>query len=73
VRFRRRGFPPKPVKVGETYEVEITETGARGDGIARIKNFVVFVPGTKKGDKLRIEIKDVRRRFAIAERVGEEG
>jgi len=68
-RFRR--FPPKPVKVGEHYGVEITEVGARGDGIARVKNFVIFVPGTKKGDKLRIEIKEVRTRFAIGERAEE--
>ena len=71
-RFERRSFRfgsrfPKPVKVGEEYDVEITEVGSRGDGITRIKNFVVFVSGTKKGDKKRIKIKEVRRRFAIAE------
>jgi len=67
--FRRRfgGNAPKPVKVGEEYDVEITETGSKGDGIARIKNFVVFVPGSKKGDKKHIKIKEVRNKFAIGE------
>jgi predicted RNA-binding protein with TRAM domain len=59
-----------PVKVGEEYDVEITEVGSRGDGIARIQNFVVFVAGTKKGDKVRIKITDIRGRSAIGEVVG---
>ncbi|MEM5801944.1 MAG: TRAM domain-containing protein [Candidatus Aenigmatarchaeota archaeon] len=81
VRFERKNFggkfghrrevsgAPRPVKVGEEYDVEITETGSRGDGIARIKNFVVFVNGTKRGEKVHIKITDVRRRFAIGQKV----
>ncbi len=71
-RFERnfRGFE-KPVKEGEEYDVEIKEVGSRGDGIARVKNFVIFVPNTKKGDKCRIKINQVSRRFAIGERVKE--
>lgn len=68
-----RGFErefEKPVKMGETYDVEIKEEGSRGDGIARVKNFVIFVPDAKKGDKCKIKITQVRRRFAIAEKVG---
>jgi len=61
----------KPVKLGKTYDVEIREVGSRGDGIARINNFVVFVANTKKGDKCKIKINEVRRRFAIGEKVGE--
>ncbi len=72
-RFRDRGFErfEKPVKVGETYDVEINETGSKGDGIARVKNFVVFVANAKKGDKCKIKITEVARRFAIGEKVGE--
>ena len=61
---------PKPVKVGEEYDVEISEVGSRGDGIARIKNFVVFVSGAKMGEKIKVKITDVRGRFATAEKVG---
>ncbi len=76
-RFERRGFKrfgqrvdlPKPIKVGEEYDVEINEVGSRGDGIARIKNFVVFVSDTKKGEKAHIKIKEVRNRFAIGEKI----
>ena len=65
-----RGDFEKPVKLGETYDVEINEVGSRGDGIARVKNFVVFVSDTKKGDKCKIKITQVSRRFAIGEKVG---
>jgi len=58
---------PRPVKVGEEYDVEITEIGSKGDGIARIRNFVVFVPGSKKGEKRHIRIREVRSKFAIGE------
>jgi predicted RNA-binding protein with TRAM domain len=66
--FRERVDIPKPVKVGEEYDVEISEVGNRGDGIARIKNFVVFVNGVKQGEKAHIKIKEVRDRFAIGEK-----
>ncbi len=61
----------QPVKKGEEYDVEITEVGSKGDGIARVKNFVVFVKDTKKGEKAHIKITDVKRRFAIGEKVSE--
>ncbi len=67
----RGGFDvPKPIKVGEEYDVTIDEVGSKGDGIARIKNFVVFVAGAKKGEKIKIKITEVMSRFAIAEKVG---
>jgi predicted RNA-binding protein with TRAM domain len=71
--FRRReenfGLP-KPVKIGEEYDVKVTEVGAKGDGITKVKNFVVFVPGAQKDEEIRIRIKEVANRFAIAEKLG---
>ncbi len=67
---RRESDLPKPLKVGEEYDVEIKEVGSKGDGIARVSNFVVFVNGTKMGDKVHIKITDVRDRFAIGEVAG---
>lgn len=71
--FRERDDTPKPVNVGEEYDVEITEVGSKGDGIARVKNFVVFVANGKQGEKTKIKIKEVRERFAIGEKVGAAG
>lgn len=65
----RRPPLPKPVKLGEECEVTIEEISRRGDGIAKIQNFVIFVPGTKVGDKVRVRITRVASRFAVAEKV----
>jgi len=62
----RKPIQKAPVKVGEEYEVEITEAGSRGDGVARINNFVVFVKDGKVGEKHKVRIEVVKRRFAIA-------
>jgi predicted RNA-binding protein with TRAM domain len=64
------GFPPKPVEIGKEYDVEIQETSRRGEGIARIKGLVVFVPNTKPGDKVKIRVTRISRRFCEAEVVG---
>ena len=57
----------KPIEEGKEYELEIKETSRRGDGVARIEDFVVFVPQTKPGDHVKIKINSVRARFAIGE------
>jgi len=67
-RERRDDFP-KPVNEGEEYDVEINEIGTKGDGIARVKNFVIFVPDSKEGEKCRIKITMVRPKFAVGEKV----
>ena len=68
---RDRRFPPKPVEVGEEYDVEIQEVSRRGEGIARIKGLVIFIVNAKQGDKLRIKITRISRRFAEAEIIGQ--
>lgn len=56
-----------PVSAGATYDVKIESVGRDGDGIARIEGFVIFVPGTKIGDQVKIKISKVMQRFAIGE------
>ncbi len=72
MRFKGRGRRtlPKPVALGQEYDVEISEISRRGDGLVRIQGFVIFVPGTQKGDKVRIKITKVGRSYAIGEVVG---
>lgn len=60
-------FGPKPVEEGKEYEVDIKEVSRRGEGIARIEGFVVFVPNTKAGDHVKVKITSVSNRFATAE------
>jgi len=58
-----------PVEVGTEYDVEIEDIAREGDGIARIEGFVVFVPDTKVGDKIKISVDKVMRRFAMGHKV----
>jgi predicted RNA-binding protein with TRAM domain len=55
-----------PVEEGEVYDVTIQDIARQGDGIARIEGFVVFVPGTKVGDKVRIKIERVLPKYGFA-------
>lgn len=59
-----------PVKVGDELDVKIESVGEKGDGLAKVNNFVIFVPGTKAGDQVRIRITRVLRKVAFAELVG---
>jgi predicted RNA-binding protein with TRAM domain len=58
-----------PVELNEKYEAEIEDISRRGDGIARIKGFVIFIPNTKQGEHVKFKIMRVGRRFAIGELV----
>tara|TARA_Y100000310_G_C20649632_1_gene798629 strand:- start:742 stop:1071 length:330 start_codon:yes stop_codon:yes gene_type:complete len=48
-----------PVEEGKEYEVSIQAIGGKGDGIARVQGFVVFVPNVAKGDYVRIKVTKV--------------
>ncbi len=61
---------PKPVEVGKEYDVEVTELSRRGDGVAKVQGFVIFVQGAKVGQKVKIKIDRVGPRFASASVVG---
>lgn len=67
--FGRREFDntPKPVETGKEYDVSITEISRKGDGIARIEGFVIFVKDGKAGQNAKVRITQVGQRFASAE------
>ncbi len=56
-----------PVKEGEEYAVEIEAVGGKGDGIAKVKGFVLFVAGAKKGDNVKVRITKVLQNVGFAE------
>lgn len=74
--FRDRrggGFGPKPVEVGQEMDVEIQEVSRRGEGIARVQGFVIFVAGAKQGEHVKIKVNRVSRRFAEAQVLAKAG
>jgi predicted RNA-binding protein with TRAM domain len=66
-RSRTAFFKEKPVKVGEEIDVTVSEVSRRGDGVARVQGFVIFIPSAKQGMQVKIRIKEIRPNFATAE------
>ncbi|HSD04137.1 MAG TPA: TRAM domain-containing protein [Nitrosopumilaceae archaeon] len=64
---RRFNDGPKPVETGKEYDVSIEEISRKGDGIARVDGFVIFVKDGKAGQKAKVKITQVGQRFASAE------
>ncbi len=60
----------KPVEVGDELDLTIESTGAKGDGIAKVNNFVVIVPGAKQGEIVKVKISRVLKKMAFGEIVG---
>ena len=59
----------KPVELDEEYEAKIEDISRRGDGIAKIEGFIVFVPDSKQGEQVKFKITRVGNRFAVGELV----
>src|SRR2546422_11363328 len=68
---RRFDDRPKPVETGKEYDVSITEISRKGDGIARIEGFVIFVKGGQVSQNVKVKITQVGGRFATADLAGE--
>ena len=67
--MRRQEVPP--VQVGEERDVTIEAVGEKGDGIAKVKGFVLFIPNAKKGQRVKVRISKVLQSVGFAEVIGE--
>jgi len=65
--YGNRSFGSKPVEVGKEYNVQITEISRQGDGVARIRGFVIFVKGGRIGQDVKVKVTSVGEKFAKAE------
>ena len=43
-----------PVEKNKEYIVDIIDNGFEGEGIAKIDNFTIFIPGVIKGERVKI-------------------
>ncbi|WP_435160683.1 TRAM domain-containing protein [Halorubrum sp. SY-15] len=65
--------PQPPVEPGEMRYVEVEDLGKQGDGIARVeRGYVIIVPGTEVGERVKIEVTEVKSNFAVGEVVDED-
>lgn len=53
-----------PVEKNKEYVVEIIDNGYEGEGIAKIDDYTIFIPGAIKGEKCKILIVKVNKNFA---------
>jgi predicted RNA-binding protein with TRAM domain len=64
--------PQPPVEEGEIRYVEIEDLGKQGDGIARVeRGYVIIVPGAEVGERVKVEISQVKSNFAVGEIIEE--
>ncbi|PSP54940.1 translation initiation factor IF-2 subunit beta [Halobacteriales archaeon QS_1_67_19] len=54
------------VEEGSTYEVKITGTGRKGDGVAEKGEYTIFVPGAQEGDVVQVYIENISGNLAFA-------
>lgn len=59
-----------PVKEGDELDVQIEAVGGKGDGIAKVEGFVLFVPGTNQGEQVKVRVTKVLRNVGFAEVIG---
>ncbi|WP_254823163.1 MULTISPECIES: TRAM domain-containing protein [Haloglomus] len=60
--------PQPPVERGEIRYVEVEDLGKQGDGIARVeRGYVIIVPDAEVGERVKIEITEVKSNFAVGE------
>jgi 23S rRNA (uridine2552-2'-O)-methyltransferase len=63
-----KGRLTAPVRAGDELTVEVVDTGSEGDGVAKVEDFTVFVPGAEPGGTVDVRVTDVKPRFGFAER-----
>ncbi len=56
-----------PVNEGDVRTVTIEAIGEKGDGIARIDGYVLFVPNVSLNDEVKVKIVRVLRKYGFAE------
>src|SRR2546423_12151092 len=58
--------PPPSLTLGCKRVVVINDIAFGGEGVARVQDFVVFVPFVMVGEEVEVEVTEVKKRFARA-------
>ncbi|MCL5678596.1 MAG: translation initiation factor IF-2 subunit beta [Candidatus Thermoplasmatota archaeon] len=54
------------LKEGSVLEVRIEDVGSRGDGVARLDRYIIYIPGAQKGSTVKIRIGKMSGTIAFA-------
>ncbi len=55
------------LKEGKVYDVEITDLSRDGDGIAKYGDYTIYVPGARKGQRVKVKITKIKKNVAFGE------
>ncbi|RLG58112.1 MAG: translation initiation factor IF-2 subunit beta [Candidatus Hydrothermarchaeota archaeon] len=58
--------PDKP-KVGDVVTLQVTQTGRKGDGMARMGEYVIFINGAREGQTVKAKITGIQGNTIFAE------
>lgn len=60
-----------PVRKGEEYNLMCEAQGAKGDGLCKVENYVIFVEGAKIGKRYKVQITRTTERCGFAKALEE--
>jgi predicted RNA-binding protein with TRAM domain len=58
---------PCPVELGQELEVNIIDICPSGDGITKIRGYIITVPKAKPRDRVKIKVTQVGEKSAVGE------
>ena len=53
-----------PVQQGRTYEIAVKTLGTSGEGVGRVAEFTVFVPGALPKERVLVAVDEVKKTYA---------
>lgn len=66
VRKTTRTTESEGIKEGGEYDVIIEDVGRKGDGVAKLDKYVIYVPGGVKGARVKVKIQKISGNVAFA-------
>jgi predicted RNA-binding protein with TRAM domain len=64
---RGRDSDNLPVELGKEYEVDITEMSPNGEGVARVRGYLILIANAKLGNRVKVKINRLDSMSAEAE------
>jgi len=58
-----------PVRRGDIIELYIKDVSKKGDGMGKVEDFAIFVPGAEKGEIVKVKIVEVKKNCAVGKKV----
>jgi translation initiation factor 2 subunit 2 len=71
VRKSAKAEEKEGIREGGVYEVMVEDVGRKGDGVAKLDKYIIYVPGASKGTRLRVKIQKISGNVAFSVPAGD--